>query len=160
MHRSTYRLAGQFLRVTILVLMLGTVLAQVLVRVAASHSAVTYPELAYLELPYSVAAILFIACVQVALLTMWPLLSRVDHGIVLTRPTVRWINVIATCGAVAAVLSAGVLVHMIVVVGAGGPVFYYLGACVVGGVAAGLTMVVTRGVLESAIADHTRSDSD
>ena len=155
-----YRLASRLLRLTVLVILLGSVLAQVLVRVAASQSAVTYPELAYLELPYSVAAILFIACVQVALLAMWPLLSRVDHGAVLARPTVRWINIIATCAAVAVVLSAGVLVHMIVVVGAGGPVLYYLGACVVGGVAVGLTMVVTRGVLESAIADHARSDSD
>jgi hypothetical protein len=155
-----YKLASRLLRLVLVVLLLGSLLAQVLVRAAAAQSAMVYPEIAYLEVPYSVAAILFIGCAQVALLAMWPLLSRVDGGTVLARPTVRWINVIAICAVIAAVLSAGVLVHMIVVVGAGGPVFYYLGACVVGGVAVALAMVVMRGVIESAIAGGTRSATD
>ena len=155
-----YRLASRFLRLAVVVILLGSLLAQVLVRVAASQQAAIYPELAYLEVPYSVVAILFIGCIQVALLALWPLLSRVDGGAVFTRPTVRWIDVIAICAAVAAVLAAGVFAHMMLVVGAGGPVFYVLGACVVGGVAAALLMVVLRGVLESAIADRTRSDRD
>jgi hypothetical protein len=42
--------------------------------------------------------------------------------------------------------------------GGGGPMIYYLGACVAGGLAFVLLMVVMRGLLESAIADRTELD--
>lgn len=144
------------LRVALLVLLLGSVLAQVLVPVFASQTGTSFPEVAHLVVPYSVAAILFIGCGQVALLAVWRLLSLVDGGVIFTRRAVRWVDVITACAAIATVLSAAVLIHMLgFVPDGGGPMIYYLAACVVGGLAFALLMVVMRRLLESAIADRT-----
>ena len=114
------KLASRLLRVALVVLLLGSVLAQVLVPVYASQSATTFPEVADLVVPYSVAAILFIGCGQVALLAVWRLLSLVDGGVIFTGRALRWVNVITACAAVATALTAGVLIHLLVVHG-GGP---------------------------------------
>lgn len=152
------RLATRLLRIALLVLLLGSVLAQVLLPVYASQIGASNPGVGYLVVPYSVAAILFIGCGQVALLVVWRLLSMVGDGVIFTRRAVRWVDVITACGAVATVLSVGVLMHLLVFVGVGGPVFYYLGACVVAGLAFVLLMVVMRSLLEAAVADRTELD--
>lgn len=152
-------IASRLLRVALVVLLLGTVLGQVLVRVFASQEATMFPEVAYLEVPYSVAAILFIGCGQVALLVVWRLLSLVDGGVIFTRRAVRWVNVIVACAAVATILSAGVLVHMLGFVPGGGPTIYFVAASVMGALALVLLMIVMRGLLESAIADRTELDA-
>ena len=127
--------------------------------VYASQVGTTHPEVAYLVVPYSVAAIAFIACIQVALIAVWQLLSLVDRGVVFTRRAPRWVDVITACAVVATVLSAGVWVHMIMFVpGGGGPMIYYLGACVACALACTLLMLVMRGVLKSAIADRPAID--
>jgi len=127
--------------------------------VYASQAGTTFPEVAHLVVPYSVAAILFIGCGQVALLVVLRLLLLVDGGVIFTRRAVRWVDVILACAAVATVLSAGVLIHMLgFVPGGGGPMIYYLAACVAGGLAFVLLMVVMRGLLESAIANRTELD--
>jgi hypothetical protein len=152
-------LASRLLRVALVVLLLGTVFAQVLVPVLASDVGTTFPEVAYLVVPYSLAAILFIGCGQVALLVVWRLLSLVDGGVIFTRRSLRWVDVITACAAVAMVLSAVVWIHMLgFVPGGGGPMFWYLAACVAGGLAFVLLMIVMRGLLESAIADRTELD--
>ena len=151
-------LASRLLRVALVVLLLGTVLAQVLVPVYASQVGTTFPEVAYLVVPYSVAAILFIACGQVALLVVWRLLSLVDDGVIFTRRALRWVDVIAACAAVATVLCAGPIVHLLFFVGVGGPLILWLAAILAGGLAFVLLMVVLRGLLESAIADRTELD--
>ena len=153
------QLARQLLRVALVVLLLGSVLAQVVVPAYASEVGTRFPDVAYLVVPYSVAAILFIGCGQVALLVVWRLLSLVDGGVIFTRRAVRWVDVITACAAVATVLSAGVLIHMLgFVPGGGGPMIYYLAACVAGGLAFALLMVVMRGLLVSAIAVRTELD--
>jgi hypothetical protein len=152
-------LASRLLRVALVVLLLGTVLAQALLPVFAYEEGTMFPELAYLVVPYSVAGILFIGCGQVALLVVWRLLSLIDGGVIFTRRALRWVDVITACGAVATVLSAGVLVHLLFVVGVGGPsVVLGLPACLAGGLAFVLLMVVMRGLLISAIADRTELD--
>ena len=151
-------LASRLLRVALVVLLLGTVLVQVLLPVFASDEGRIFPEVAYLVVPYSVAAILFIGCGQVALLAVWRLLSMVNGGVIFTRRALRWVDVITACGAVATVLCAGVLIHLLFFVGFGGILFYYVGAGVAGGLAFVLLMVVKRGQLESAIADRTELD--
>ena len=153
------KVASRLLRVALVVLLLGSVLAQVLVSVYAAQVGTRFPEVAYLVLPYSVAAILFIGCGQVALLVVWRLLSLVDGGVIFTPRAVRWVDVITACAAVATVLSAGILIHVLgFVPGGGGPMIYYLAGCVVGGLAFVLLMVVMRGLLVSAIADRTELD--
>jgi hypothetical protein len=149
----------RLLRVALVVLLLGTVLVQVLLPVFASQVGMTFPEVAYLVVPYSVAAILFIGCGQVALLAVWRLLSLVSGGVIFTRRSLRWVDVITACAAGAMVLTAGVLIHMLnFVPGGGGPMVYYLAACLAGGLAFVLLMVVMRGLLVSAIADRTELD--
>ena len=151
-----HMLATVRLRVVLAVLLLGSVLAQALVPLFASETGTRFPEVAYLVVPYSVAAILFIGCGQVALLAVWRLVSLVDGGVIFTRRAVRWVNVITACGAAATALCVGVLIHMLAFVpGGGGPMIYYLAATLAGGVAFVLLMVVLRGLLESAIADRT-----
>ena len=153
------KLASRLLRVALVVPLLGTVLVQIGLPMLAAEEGRIFPEVAYLVVPYSVAAILFIGCGQVALLAVWRLLSMVDGGVIFTRRALRWVDLITACAAVATVLSAGVLIHMLSFVpGGGGPTFYYLAACVAGGLAFVLLMVVMRGLLESAIADRTELD--
>jgi len=153
------KFASRLLRVALVILLLGTVLTQVLVPVLASEEARIFPEVAYLAVPYSVALILVIACVQVALLVVWRLLSLVDGGVIFTRRALRWVDVIIACAVVATVLSAGVLIHLLFVVGVGGPsVALALPASLAGGLAFVLLMVVMRGLLELAIADRTELD--
>ncbi|HEX4936012.1 MAG TPA: DUF2975 domain-containing protein, partial [Gemmatimonadaceae bacterium] len=136
-------LARKLLRVALLVLLVASVLAQVLVPVSASEVGARFPEVAHLVGPYSLAAILFIACGQVALLAIWRLLSLVDGGVIFTHRAVRWVDVIVTCGAVATSLAVAVLVHMLAFVpGGGGPMVYYLAGCIVAGVAFVLLMIV------------------
>ena len=152
------KLAIRLLRVALVVLLLGFVLAQVLLPVFAYEAGTTYPELAYLVVPYSVAGILAIACGQVALIVVWRLLSLVAGGVIFTRRALRWVDVIAACAAVATVLSAGPMIHLLFFVGVGGPLILWLAACLAGGLAFVLLMVVMRGLLESAIADRTELD--
>jgi len=152
------KLARQLLRVALVVLLLGTVLAQVLVPMAASEAGKTFPELAYLVIPYSVAGILVIGCVQVALFVVWRLLSLVSGGLIFTPRAVRWVDAITICAAVATVLSAGVMVHLLFFVGVGGSLIYWLAAFLAGGLAFVLLIVVMRSLLESAIADRTELD--
>jgi hypothetical protein len=150
---------GRLLRIVLVVLLLGSVLAQVLVPVYASEVGRRFPDVAYLVVPYSVAAILFIGCGQVALVVIWRLLSLVDLGVIFTRSAVRWANVILACAAVATVLTAGVLIHMLAFVpGGGGPMIYYLATCIAGGLAFVLLMVVMRGLHLSAIANRAELD--
>ena len=154
-----HMLASRLLRVALVVLVLGTVLAQVLLPLFASEEGRFFPEVAHLVVPYSVAGILFIACFQVALLVVWRLLSLVDDGVIFTRRALRWVDVITACAVVATVLSAGVLIHVYFCVGIGGPhVFLGLPASLGGGLAFVLLMVVMRGLLELAIADRTELD--
>jgi hypothetical protein len=152
-------LATRLLGVALVVLLLGSVLAHVLVPAYASELGTRFPEVAYLVVPYLLAAILFIGGGQVALLVVWRLLSLVDGGVIFTRRSVRWVDVILACAAVATFLSAGVLVHMLGFVPCGGgPMIYYLAACITTGLAFVLLMVVMRGLLLSAVADRAELD--
>jgi hypothetical protein len=143
-------LVVNLLRVLLVILLLGTVVA--------SQEAAIWPEVAYLAVPYAVALILVIACVQVALLATWHLLSLVKSGVIFTRRALRWVDVITACAVVATVLSSGVLFHLLFVVGVGGPFILWLPPCLFGGLAFVLLMVVMRGLLESAIADRSELD--
>ena len=151
-------LASRLLRVVLVILLIGSVLAQILVPVVASRSAGIFPEVEYLVIPYSVAGILAIACVQVALLIVWRLLSMVDGGVIFTRRALRWVDGIIACAVVATVLCAGPLIHLLAVHGGGPGILVGLAACLAGGLAFVLLMVVMRGLLVSAIADRTELD--
>ena len=150
----------RLLRVALVVLLLGSVLAQVLVPVFGNAEERVFPELAYLVAPYSAAGILVIACGQVTLLVVWRLLSLIEGGVIFTRRALLWVDVITGCGALATLLSAGVLLHLLVFVGARHPTLVLgLVAALAGGSAFVLLMVVMGGLLERAIADRTELDA-
>jgi Protein of unknown function (DUF2975)/Cro/C1-type HTH DNA-binding domain len=104
------------------------------------------------------AAWLWIGCGQVALLAVWRLLSMVRGGLVCTRRALRWVDVIITCGAVATLVTAGVLIQMLGFVhGGGGPTVFFLAATVAAGVMVVSLVVVMRGLLVSAVADRAEA---
>ena len=143
------------LRLTLITMFLGALLAQLLVPVVATEQATLYPEVEHLVLPYSVAAILGFVCVQAALVAVWRLLSMVGDDRIFADGSLRWVDTITVCSAAATGLSAVVWVHLILVEETGGPgMVLALGACVVGGAALALLMVVMRGLLDAAIADR------
>ncbi len=149
----------RLLRVALVVLLLGSVLGQVIVPSVAADRARVFPEAVSLVGPYSVAGILVIACGQVALFVIWRLLSMIGSGVIFTRRALRWVDVIIACGAVATILNAIVWVHLLAVVGTGGPgVMLWLLASTACGVAFVLLMLVMRGLLDMAIADRTELD--
>lgn len=154
MHKVVIRL----LRVALVVLLLGSVLGQVLVPLFASQAAKTFPEVEYLVVPYSVAGILVIACGQMVLLVVWRLLSMVSGGVIFTRRAVRWVDVITVCGAVATVLCAGVMTHLLAVHGGGPGIILGLATTIACGVTFVLLMIVMRGLLEAATADRSELD--
>jgi hypothetical protein len=151
------RLAATSLRVALVVLLLGALLAQVLVPLLASELGGQYPEVAHLVVPYSVAAILAIACIQMALVAVWRLLSLISGSAIFTVRALRWVDAITVCAAAATVLSAGVMVYQFDQIGGPG-VFLALAACVAGGVALVLLLVVMRGLLEVAVAHRSELD--
>lgn len=153
------KIAIRLLRVALVVLLFGSGLAQVLVPAFASEAARTFPEVGYLVVPYSVGGILVIACGQVAWLAVWRLLSMISGGRIFTRRSLRWVDVITACGAVATVVNAAVWTHLLVVHGGGIGIILWLAGSLAGGVAFVLLMVVMRGLLESAIADRSELDA-
>ncbi|WP_084631207.1 DUF2975 domain-containing protein [Demequina aestuarii] len=144
------------LRLLLVLLFLGAVGGQALVPLAASVMGEDYPEVDHLVLPYSIAGIAAIACFQVAIVVVWRLLTMAATGEVFTAKALRWVEVIAWSGAIAALICGGVTSHMMVAENIGGPpaIFLWIGS-LVGGTAFVLLMVVMRGLLAVAIADRS-----
>lgn len=149
----------RLLRVTLVILLLGSVIGQVSVPGYGYAVAETNPGIESLIVPYSVAGILVIGCGQVALLAVWRLLSLVSGGVIFTRRSLRLVDVITVCGAIATVLVAVPLVHLLTVVNAGGlAALLGLPVTVACGVAFVLLMIVMRGLLEAATVDRAELD--
>lgn len=143
------------LRISLVAGVLGALLVQVLVPIQADLMGREFPEVAHLVVPYSVAAILAIVCVQLALVAVWRLLFMVASGRILSAGALAWVDAIVVSAAVWTGLSAAVFVHLIFIVQVGGPgAFLGLAACVVVGAAVALLMVVVRGLLKGAISDR------
>lgn len=145
------RLVVVLLRLVLVVLLLGLLLAQVLTPIVAHETGTQFPEFQRLVVPYSVLAILAIACIQSALAMVWKLLSLTTRGEVFTARALPWVDAIIISAAVATLLALAVLIHVIGIVQTGGPGVLL---ALLGSVAAGsglvLLMTVLRGLLKSA----------
>lgn len=147
------------LQVALALLLLGGVLLQVLTPLAAAELGGGYEETAGLVTPYAVAGIVTIACVQAAIVVALRLLSLVAREEIFTERALRLIGVMTAFMVAAAVVPALVMAHLLFVVSVGGPgVLIMFAACVVGGVALGLLMLVMRGLLTAAIGDRVELD--
>lgn len=140
------------LRVLLVVMGLGSLFGQIVVIPLVSGSlAQQYPEVADLAVPYAVAAIAVVVCVQLALVAIWFLLAMVARSSIFARQAARWVTVIIIAGIVATVIVVVVGVHLLGVAQVGGPgaVLAVVAVCV-GGAAFVLLMIVMRGLLGTA----------
>ena len=144
------------LRIVLVALFVGSVLTQVLLPQMSHELGGQFEETAHLVVPYAVVGILAVACAQIALIMIWKLLGLVASNTIFTVQSLRWVNVIIGCGVAAALLVVSVPVHLLFVVGVGGPgeLFFLVGS-VVGGIAFVLLMSVMRDLLRTAIADRS-----
>lgn len=117
----------------------------------ASVSANDFPEIAFLAGPYTVIAIVGIACVQIGLFATWVLLSMVERGAIFSEHAFRWVNVIIGAAIALTILTLFTGVHLLFVVQVGGPgVLLAVAAAGIAGASIILLMVVMRGLLRSA----------
>ncbi|MDN5858217.1 MAG: DUF2975 domain-containing protein [Pseudonocardia sp.] len=136
------------LRALLILLALGALGAQIVLVVVLA----TQPdsEVATRGLFYSVLGVVVaIACVQVALVAVWALLSKVRRGAIFDERSFRWVDVIAVAGLVAALLVAAFCAHVGEIDDAPGLILIGMGIATAG-VAFALLMVVMRGLLRNA----------
>jgi DUF2975 family protein len=141
------KLVIRALRALLVVLAVGALAAQtVIVFVVATHPET---DLADRAVAYAMLGVAAIACVEVALVALWVLLSRVRRGAIFDERAFRWVDVITVAGLVGAVLVAALCAHVGEIDDAPGLVLIG-GGVAVGGAAFALLMVVMRGLLRSA----------
>lgn len=112
----------------------GTLLAQVLLPLLAADTGRWFPEVQHLVVPYSIAAVLMVVGVQVALVGVWMLVTAFADGTLLDRRRVAHVDAIRLGVAVAAAIPAGTAIHLLFFERLGGPgiVLALAFVCVVG----------------------------
>ncbi len=141
------RLVILALRVLLVLIGLGAVGAQVVIVVVVA----THPEvdLADRAVAYAALGVAALACVEVALVALWVLLSRVRRGAIFDERAFRWVDVITVAGLVAALLVAALCAHVGELDDAPGLILIGGGVAATGAAFA-LLMVVMRGLLRTA----------
>jgi Protein of unknown function (DUF2975) len=149
------RFAILVLRACILFGFLGSLFGQlVVIPVQSVDQSALVPELASVATLYAALAIAVVACVQVALIAVWMLLSMAESDALFTKRAFLWVDVVIGAAVVATLLTAGVAAHFFTVE-VGEPtvfLFLYLVAIVFVGAIFVLLMIVMRGVLGKATA--------
>lgn len=136
------------MRASLAVIALGALAAQLLI-VAVTGGALVRGELPGPGAFHSAAAIVVIACLQVALIAIWVLLSMVQRGAIFDERAFRWVRVIAVAGLVAALIVAVVCAHLGELDDAPGLILIGGGIGLVG-IAFALLMTVMLGLLRNA----------
>jgi len=118
------------------------------------YMAEEHPEHADLRWPLTAATVFLVICVQVVIVAIWKLLTRVEHDRIFSQDSMTWVDAIVW--AIAAAWC--VLVGLCVLVGfkaedPGGPIVVFL--LTVGVTVVGLLMVVMRALLRQATALRT-----
>lgn len=111
------------LKVIIGLLMMILLLSQtVLLPIMANEAAQDDPVHAFLRIPYLLVSIAILLCFEIALASLWPLLSMTSQDRVFSGRAFRWVDLITWAVGIAAVLTAVLLVHSLYV-SAGPPLF-------------------------------------
>ena len=141
------------LRALIVLLLLGTLIVQAwIIPVLAGETASVYPEVSYLQVPFTVLAILVVLCFQLGLVCIWRLLSMVARDRIFSTGAFRYVDAIVVALLVATALLGGIDTYLTFVLHANPPlVALLLAGGVVGGAALALLMVVMRGLLQKAL---------
>lgn len=146
-------------KVVLVVIGLGLLAGQFMIPAIATDVGSEYYEVTHLVTPYSVLGILTLAVLQVGLAMIWKLLSLVSTGMIFSPGSLKWVNSVIVCLAVATLLPSAALFHLIFIVGLGGPgVLMLFAATGVIGLALVLLMFVMRGLLGDAISDRVQLD--
>ncbi len=152
-------LALRALKPLIVVLFLGGVFGQAwIVPFMAYSIAVDVPDIPAAIL-YGAAGIAAVACVQVAMVALWKLLTMVDRDAIFSRDAFRWVDLIVTSGWIASGLCFAVAAYHAVFMPFGPPpVMLFLLGCLAAAVAITLIMTVMHRLLESAMAYRAELD--
>lgn len=137
------------LRIAVVMLALGSILAQLFITPLVARSfAAAYPEVAYLELPYTVAVIVAIGGFELALLAAWQILSLVKREAIFIGPPMRWMNFMTACFLFAAATLVGIIMHATFMANIGTPamLFGLLSSIAFGTSALFLRSAVKRGL--------------
>ena len=140
------------LRALLVVLLLGTVVAQLwFFPVLAGGLAHENPELAWLRWPLLVVVIVVIVLAQAVLIAIWRLLSLVERDRVFSPDAFGWVSVIIGSAAGGCVLVLGTDAYLTLVVEANPPALMLMLAAVGTGLGAfALLMAVMKGLLRQA----------
>jgi hypothetical protein len=154
------RLSLNLLRALIVVLFLGGLLAQaVFIPVIAWTSAQNFPEVNYLEVPYSALAIATVACAQVILVATLRLTGMIERGWIFHTAALKWVTLMVRSAWVATALVTIVAVDAIFIEGLGpATVPLALMGGTVGAGAVALVLMVMRGLLETAVEHKVELD--
>ncbi|WP_030836406.1 DUF2975 domain-containing protein [Streptomyces hygroscopicus] len=108
-----HRLFIALLRAGIIAAILVGLFGQfVVIPTTAADEVDRFPPYAPFAVPYATVAIVGVACVQVALVAMWMLLSMVRRGAIFTPLAFRWVDLIIGSSVVATLLATGVTTHL------------------------------------------------
>ena len=86
----------------------------VIIPTTAADEVDRFPGYAPFATPYTVLAVLGVACVQVALVAVWRLLGMARHGAIFAPRAFRWVDVVIGSSAVATALAIGAASHLAV----------------------------------------------
>lgn len=115
----------------------------------AEQTATLNPEYAYLQLPGTVIAIAFLACVQLSLVCVWRLLSLARGASIFSRDAFKWVDVILALVIAATLLILASFITLTVVgISSTANALCILGVILGSGFA--LLVVVLRGLLRKA----------
>lgn len=134
----------------VVVLALGSILTQVFITPPVARTlAAKYPEVAYLERPYTIAVIVAIAGFELALLAAWQILSLIKRGATSTGSPMRWVNFMTTSILFTAATLIGIIMHATFIANIGTPamLFGLLASIAFGASAFFFRTAVNRGLL-------------
>lgn len=148
-----------WLRILLIVLFVGTLLAQWAVWITANEMGMMYEEVTRFTVGYAVAGILAIACGQVVLVVIWRLLTRIAKDSIFSATSLRLVDAITWSFVVVTALSIGVTLHFLLIMKVGGPgMLLLLFAADAVGIALVLLMAVMRGLLYTATENRSELD--
>ncbi len=152
-------LAIRALKPLIVILFLGGLFGQAwIIPFTAYAIAVEVPDVPA-GILYGAAGITAVACVQVALVAMWKLLTMVGRDAIFSRDAFRWVDLIVRAGWTASALCFAVAAYHAVFMPFGPPpTMLFLLGCLAAAVAITLLMTVMRRVLESAMTYRAELD--
>lgn len=127
----------------------------VVVPVTAADEVALNPAYAPYQVPYTIAGIIGIACIQVVLVAAWVLLGMIERDAIFSDRAFRWVDVIIGATAAATLTAAAVAAHLLFS-GIPVPEMELIGAVGAAGLCAGagatfaMLLFIMRGLLRKA----------